>query len=465
MTAAIRRAAGILAAGCLLLVPALAFPQERQAAASWQGSEFFRNLLHSFPYHCEPLQEIADLSRVDPDQTVVIVFGDNQVLDQVRQQTGGLAKYHERGGALLIASDRDDSGRLRDLKVHITGRIVLQSRERAFGREARCPLITEGLGTLHPLFEGLSEGLATNLPSYLAIDHNCDLHLLASLTGGLKAQGRPADDLPYMLGSGSDDKGRMMILAGHGVFQNQMMVNNDNFLFAINTVRWLTEGGRRKHVLFLEEGKIQTSFQVPLAQLPLPPLPRAEILDKLLYGLEKENRFNSLLLKYVNERRLWQGALLGVTLLLLLYGLRRMLLARHNLEPQLPLVSQKAALTMSAAPIHVLRREALRQGGNLWETGRDLARTCFEGHEVPGTGAYPPPFRVTGGWWQRWRLHRLVAQLWELAYGPPSGRISRRHIRRVQERVGHLSMAMEAGLVTFHAKPQATGKVIHEPHG
>jgi hypothetical protein len=453
MTAATGPAARFLIAGCLLFASGPAYSQGRRSTVPWEGSEFFRNLLHSFPYRCEPLQEIAELAQVDPDQTVVIVLGDNRVLDAIREQTGGLAKFHERGGALLIASDRADEHRLEELHVQIVGQIVQQAAAEAYRQEPRCPFITDFRAEKHPLFEGIRDGIATNLPSYLKLGRACTLEPLAELSGQISIPGQPWPvvlPLPYLIGTGAAaaNKGRIMVLAGHGVFQNQMMVNQDNFLFTLNTVRWLTEGGRRKKVLFVEEGKVQTSFEVPLAKLPLPPLPRAEILNKLLHGLEEENQFNGLLMN--NESRLRQGILLGCTLLLLLYGFRRVLRARHRLEPQLPLVWRHAALALAAPPVHVLRRQALLQAGNLWELARDLVRGCLEAHDVPGRGqARPPPFAVNGGWWQRWRLGRLVSRLWDLAYGPPLSTVSPRGIRRVQEEIAVLTMALEAGIVVF----------------
>jgi len=54
--------------------------------------------------------------------------------------------------------------------------------------------------------------------------------------------------------------------ADHSVFINAMLVQNDNqnAVFAYGCVDWLTENGKRKHVLFINEGHLQSRFDTPL---------------------------------------------------------------------------------------------------------------------------------------------------------------------------------------------------------
>src|SRR5205807_757161 len=49
-------------------------------------------------------------------------------------------------------------------------------------------------------------------------------------------------------------KGRLLVLADHSVFINDMLgrADNDNFTFALLCLEWLTDGGRRDRVLFVE---------------------------------------------------------------------------------------------------------------------------------------------------------------------------------------------------------------------
>ena len=54
----------------------------------------------------------------------------------------------------------------------------------------------------------------------------------------------------------------MLLLPDHSVFINSMMLQNDNanFRFAQNTVRWLTNNGTRRRVLFLDDGDVVKKF-------------------------------------------------------------------------------------------------------------------------------------------------------------------------------------------------------------
>jgi hypothetical protein len=449
-------APGLVAVGIVLFASPLLPAQQRHGVVPPEGSQALRHLLHQFPFQCEPLQKAEDLRDVDPGEALVIVIGNPAGLDDVIQVTGGLGKFRERGGAILVATDHDDRGRLRDLKVHVTGTILRQVAGKAYRGLEDCPLVTSGLGSRHPLFGGLQTGIATNRPSYI-VPHDPDLILLASLTGvvdsGRQDPGLRIREEPFLLASGADDKDRVVILADSEVFSNILIAqnDNDNLLFALNCVRWLTDAGKRRKVLFVEDGKVQTSFDVPLAQRPALPLPPVRIIDQVLRGLEDENAFNRLLLEGHDKANLVRVILVVLTVLLVILGLRRLLQGRHHLEPRLPLVARKVALALAVPPLVTQRRDALVRSGNLWETARDLARECFEAHDVPGRGdRWPPPFKVATGWWQGRQLARLIGQLWDLAYGPAPSPVSPRRLAQVHADAEQLSAALEAGAVVFN---------------
>ena len=96
----------------------------------------------------------------------------------------------------------------------------------------------------------------------------------------------------------------MLILADHSVFINAMLwqTDNQNYSFAVNCVNWLTEHGKLQRVFFSDEGRQQTKFDVPLKVPPSLPLPPPEKLvaafDQVMAGLERENRFNTLLAQF-----------------------------------------------------------------------------------------------------------------------------------------------------------------------
>ena len=50
-----------------------------------------------------------------------------------------------------------------------------------------------------------------------------------------------------------------MSFKSHGIFMNGMLgLDTDNFTFARNCVEWLSEKGKRKYALLIEEGRVMT---------------------------------------------------------------------------------------------------------------------------------------------------------------------------------------------------------------
>jgi hypothetical protein len=75
---------------------------------------------------------------------------------------------------------------------------------------------------------------------------------LAVFPRGSWARGQPfAVDFPHLWfaagGDWGEKGGRILILADHSVFINDMMTpdDNDNLEFASNCLEWLTDGGKR----------------------------------------------------------------------------------------------------------------------------------------------------------------------------------------------------------------------------
>jgi hypothetical protein len=126
---------------------------------------------------------------------------------------------------------------------------------------------------------------------------------------------------------------RILILADHSVFLNSMMLqdNNDNARFAAQTVRWLTEDGKRRRVLFLVDGLPERRFMVSPAEIPDPtrppprmPLPSAAALNQLLASWQQDDIFNRLIQERFSSSRMLSGFALGLTLMLLGYGFLRL---------------------------------------------------------------------------------------------------------------------------------------------
>jgi hypothetical protein len=108
----------------LALPAAFALGQEQPLVSSFQGTHLFRNLLGVVKL--QPITNKAEFAKLPASQTLLIVFGDLDSVDPLsKMRPGGLAKFVSEGGAILIASDRPDHGRLHDFKLTIPGKMPL----------------------------------------------------------------------------------------------------------------------------------------------------------------------------------------------------------------------------------------------------------------------------------------------------------------------------------------------------
>src|SRR5437867_4437759 len=123
-TPAATRLLTALALACALS-PTRAVAQEQPLVVDPKGDHAFRHVLKKVN-RLTPLKELGDLRDVRPEDTVVIVFGDLACLDQLAQDHGvGLRQFVDRGGAVLIASDRMGGQSFREeFGVRITGLAV-----------------------------------------------------------------------------------------------------------------------------------------------------------------------------------------------------------------------------------------------------------------------------------------------------------------------------------------------------
>jgi hypothetical protein len=440
----------------------------QQPVVAYDGVEIFCHLLHYLKL--EPLRA-ADLAAADPDETLIVVFGNLDALEAVGKSIDEPRRY-----AWLIASDRATGklepdrreketsllrgSRLQPWKLRIAGATVEQKAELAYQQLPRCPLLREGLDPQHPIFKGVRKGIATNRPSYLE-SRESDLFLLAAFDPGTRAQdGADLDreTIGYAFGTRGDNPERVLILAGEGAFINGMMAqfDNDNLLFTMNLVRWLKADARR-HALVLHNGAAVTRFDLPLTAPFDVPIPPVHVLNQMLRELEDEGIIQRFLQEQVGPTNLLRIALAIATLGLALYGAKRLFGTRHKLEAA-PLIVGRSAAPPPARTLLEQRQQELLLGDNLWEPAQALARQWFLDHahlEPPlwdeAHGAASPRCRARGGWLARRSLVRQVEQLWSYATRDPARRVTLadfRHVALLQET---LTRAVAEGRLAFDA--------------
>ena len=257
--------------------------------------------------------------------------------------------------------------------------------------------------------------------------------------------------------------GRLLVVADHSIFINEMMLQPDldNGAFAFNVGRWLADTGsanRRTEVLFYEDGRIQTDFSGSLEVPVTPPIPLEALVplaDETVAQLEQENAFNNILLEAVGgPDRIMQMLVMLLTVALILFGLYRFLQSRVQPAPKAYAASADTADQPAISALE-RRHEAVMAQGNLAEAARELAHQAFASIGLtPGLGATAPKVTLSGPWWiwlQGRRWQPIVDELWALAVRGPVRRISPTRLRSLDASVHELLAAVAAGKVRLAA--------------
>jgi hypothetical protein len=452
-----------------------------------EDTHVFRRIL--FDFNFTALKDVRQQLATDPADTVIVILGDTTWIS--RQGAGWLPAFVEKGGALLVATDRppnrEVSNELFEVAgVTITGMSVRCSDEGAGYRGLDyCPLLRPVSNARPALFRDPRRGettalrVATNLPSFLQQRERTlpgQVQMLAFLPTPWYSPAWPNRrqvllSLLFAVG-GERGPGKVLVLADHSIFINEMMLppDNGNVEFTYNCLDWMRgkADGRRTKVLFFEDGRVRTDFDVPLKSVPIDPAQLPGLLyanrNELAVGVEQElvrlenrNAHNEGLMGFLADMgltpdRLEQYAIVLLSVLLVGFaGYRLLSRGRHRAEPAvLPLV-RAVALHVPAAPLLEQRRQALVRGGNVWEAARGLARQWFASAGGPSPPPRPPRVFVEGGRWEQWLMRRRVRRLWRLAYDPSPVRVSLRALRRLFGELEELSVALANGSLRLEA--------------
>lgn len=452
----------------------------QEPVVAFEGSEIFCHILKHFKL--EPIAAIEDLAKHSPDEALIIVFGDLTKLDEIENLVDHVDQFPQ-----LLACDRATT-RFATLKqpefrrfrepvngpwnMQISGLEVRQSEETAYQGKSRCPfLLVDQLDVSHPVLRGVVQGIATNRPSVLhSLRH--DLRRLAEFPPDCRSiDGRRLNlrdsSAGYIFCSKDDVQHKLLFLAGHGVFMNGMLAqfDNDNFVFAANTIRWLREGpqGKRQYALMIHDGRVIDSFDLPLtapAKLPMPPI---HVINRMLRELENERVFHRFLEETVGWETILRLVLIAVSVALLAYGFYRLLSTRLYQEA-VPLVVGLTPPLASARPVLQQRQLELLAQDNLWEPAQALARQWFLDHAGvnpplwdEADHAAPPTAAYRTGWLERRKLDRQVAALWAYALRDPSRRVSVAEFERLSSMLNELTHALARGALTFRDGGRRTG--------
>jgi hypothetical protein len=427
----------------------------------------------------QPLGSTNEIgSAVEPSQLAIIIFGQPTALDRL---PGGLRSFVERGGRLLLATDRPTTALNRDFGIAVSGSLLTIDAQSALAyRElSQCPFVVALEGKEPSIFRNLAH-IATNRPSFLQITESATgqggaLKPLARLQD-CRAEGFGPEPPRVFAAGGVVGKGRILVLADHSVFINDMMLqsDNDNFDFALEAIRWLTEPASPdepapRRVLFVDEGAVVTDFKVPLKEPPGIPLPTADVLNQLLLGIEYDNVFNRLILNRFSYGQVLSGIALGLTGALVFYGGIRLARSAHGIDPHAPVAVLGTGSAPPGAGLINQRHQAMLSEGKLWEAAREIARQNLRalGSQKPSLsqpktscqepalqGNRPPEVIVGGGAGRRRYLRNSLLRLWALAYAEKPRRLSRAEFRRVVVEVDDLVRAAKDGTLQLNGVKQ-----------
>jgi hypothetical protein len=384
-----------LAALALLAAPDAAPAQPRAPFA--EQTHVLRRILFDQGY--QPLKSLAEAAD-RPQDTVLIVLGDLRPLADADLR--GLRRFLEAGGAALIASDRtslpqavhtalrDVTGvSLPDFRPGVEALVENPEPERCYRGFSDCPIVQPVPQQKPELF---SRSVATNRPAWLPVTGRLRLQPLAVFPPGSalhidaeRVRNRPNERWLFAVGGdvgpGPKPPGRILLMADHSVFINEMMIpdDNENVYFTQDALLWLG-GGTRTRALVIEDGRVNSTFEVPLKQRG-PRLPEnlgewmemlpdvlAEVQRKPEFQRElvgkadakfgewqKEDVFNEGILEGLRHGRLSPGdvaavAWVALALAVLLYGCARLLgPARYRPEAGLPTLGDALADHAEAA--------------------------------------------------------------------------------------------------------------------
>ncbi len=451
--------------------------KDERRRALFDGTHVLRRILHD---HGFTSLDGLDERDLDPGRTLLVALGDLSVLDGV---PGGLESFVRRGGALLAASDRAVKGTARGRLLAVSGvtigqeTLVSYATEDCYKGKIFCPRV-QPLENVEPsLFHEPRSGelsVYTNIPSYLVYRGQVgSVRPLAIIPPHFQKLRRetgsgppiPMDEPALFAVGGEVGRGRVLALADHSVFINQMMLPQDtnNVEFSYNTVRWLQGEGRRKRdrVYFVEDGAVQTKLDIPLKSVNLPPEELAKILfakrNELLVGaeetltrLEDENAFNRKLLEslaaagFPPERLIRLAVLLGSLVGLALLAYRLGVRGRFRHDTTVPVLTGAVGRGLPEEPLAEQRQKELLKRKDLREPAAVLVRRWF-GRLGLEAGEKTPAFAVRGGWWLRWRLTRKLRRLWRLARGTEPARVTPAELWRLQRELEQLHAGWQRG--------------------
>ena len=408
------------------------------------GYDGFRLLLQQ--QRLEVLQTTLGEGFADPAHTVLVIVGDTI---ELRQHATQIEDFARDGGAVLVATD---IGNIELFRTTINRGPVLVTPEHAYQGQRDCPIVTN-LEKRNPLFEGVEE-LVTNISSFVARRSNSPLRPIARFPRSF-ANGMAS----LMVANKGQIQGRMLVVADHSLFVNEMLLHGDNSRFVANVAKWLCADSDRYNLIFIQDGEVMPPWSFDQNEVPIPldellrranqemgniPFDGETFVDfsnRVLTKLEDENVHNEALTGIANSisrKNLRQFLVLGAMGLAMLVLTRRF--TRSN--PKLSGWQRRKAVRTDREPIALAAARRKQLGPSL----RLLAREFFlqfgsPDQQMEWQNSTPP--RIVGELTQKHT--KSLCDLWNVASQQQNPEISANEFEKRVAEIHHLQQLQRQG--------------------
>lgn len=210
-------------------------------------------------------ESMRNWMKTPDDQKVLVVLGN---LNYVRFNVDN---FIERGGAVLIATSRENSTIVQRHGVRFIQFPAEASPSDSFDEKTDCPIVTDL--RRHPALENV-DSIITNRPGLLMTRRGPSIIAYLPPLAGSPHSNR------FVAAVQRRNGGKLLCVSDESVFANQMLLKGDNVLFATQAIQWL-KGDNRTHLLVLSDGVAQSMVDPSDVEVILPPPSRDEVLAAL----------------------------------------------------------------------------------------------------------------------------------------------------------------------------------------
>ena len=369
-----------------------------------------------------------------PRKTIIVILGGTDSLSEMKSR---IYTFYKSGGAVLVANDQTDKNFLFDFRTQFNvgdGEYALPDTLMGFND---CPLVRDVDSEVPLLFDNV-EAIATNRPGFLSFrDGDAQSYTAA----WLPADSRGFSESFVAIRRYKSSPGRLLAVADHSVFTNQMLPQGSNLTFASNVVAWLTAGEKRKKLIFIRDGYVMPTYSLGSN---LPPIPPDELLEAMSDVLEESrpDLFDSSFREFTNKAI---GSLQETDFFNF---------ALHKWQARLRRSFARRGAVLSATTLMVVvmlvrvmtsrKREPLLKSGQMMKrkdhsaTARLLIRDFFVSDNLTDRPEAARPVAVADRWWKRWRLQRVLRQLWKYGTADVPKRTSAKQLEKLRKRLRKL---------------------------